>query len=289
MSPGERPPDPALPSGIWMSAPQPPGLCSTCGRDLPASDRGCGCLGPVEAWEGGERVGLWTRRWRTPRGAEATVLLGRLQAARGHGRVSFPRLLPAHYGALRGDVVLDLGQRGLVRDPPVDALLAALVGGAAREVVALRGVRELDWFRRGMRLRLESTHAGWDDVSVERLTSLGGAEDRVLAALWRPRGPSTQLSEPGYRGEPAGATLPVREGPLGIVDLLRRAIPADDLAESWLARHAAEQVAGSVAERTSALLAELWRDEVHADLVEELTRHLRFAFRTAITPPGTRG
>ncbi len=269
-----------------MPPPDPPSLCSACGRDLRATLRACGCLGVVERWVGGERTALVGRRWRTAGGAEATTYFGRVHEAHGRSRVSFPQHVPAHYGALRGDLVYRLDDLPAFRDPVVDALGAALLGGAARRVLVLRGVREIEWSRRGRHRRMETARPGFDDVSVEVVGVVLPEDDRVLAALLD-SAPPTELSVSGYRGEQAAVRQrTVARGPHDVLTLLRSAVPRDDVPERWLAENAAEKLARSSAERTGALLEESRRDEDRRELVTALTRRLRVGIRKALADRG---
>lgn len=243
-------------------------------------------------WTGGERSALFGRRWRTADGARATTYFGHVRVAQGRGRVSFAQLIPPHYAALRGDLVLGLRDRFALRDEPVDAVLAALLGGAARGAIALRSVREITWFRRGNHRRLESSHRGFDDFTIELLMAPGAQKDRLLSALLFPVDhPRIGAgAETGYRGESVHASAdPAIGAPIGLVQLLDRAVPRDDLPEAWIARQTTTEMPAPVAERVSALLAEAWRDETHRELVEELIRHLRFVLRTALADGGRAG
>lgn len=232
-------------------------------------------------------MALFGRRWRTAQGAESTTYFGRIRAARGRGRVSFVQIVPPHYGALRGDLVAGLRDRFPLRDPPVDALLAALLGGAARGTITLRCVREIAWSRHGKHRRLESSQLGFDDISVEPLGGLDVGEDALLFSLIFPPDHAIDTSSTGYRGELVRAPSTVLgERPLGIVELLARAVPTDDLAESWIARRAATAAPAPLEARVSSLLEEAWRDEPNRELFEELVRHLRFALRSALAARG---
>lgn len=137
---------------------------------------------------------------------------------------------------------------------------------------------------------MESAQRGFDDVSVSASSAPAPDEDQVLSALLFPPPRSRDLSAYGYRGDHgSNGRNAAQHAPLGVAELLARAVPNDDVPECWIAAMGTVRMASSVAERTHALLAEVWRDERHRDLVEELTRHLRFALRPALASRGATG